>query len=193
MLVMFRLWIAGLLVACSSSPMMSGDDVVPIPDAPHPSLDPADCTRLAQSFTTAAMTCGTPLPAGAQAAFEGWCKKGINAAAMCAGNPAAGLDCFSSPDSTDWVCAGGEPYPACNGDIAAALGAYCLIALGNPACASGVQCTYDADCSSGFACNSATGQCMSRSAYCVGLPCQYDVDCPTRHRCNGTEHMCIGS
>ena len=190
---MFRLLILFPLVACSS-PGSSGDDTGPMPDGPSSqTLDPADCTPFAQSFAAAATTCGTPLPSGAQAAFEGWCKKGINAAAMCGGNPAAGLDCFSSPDANDWVCSGGEPYPACNGDIAAALGAWCLVALGNPQCATGVKCTYDADCSSGLICNSATDQCMSKTAYCVGLPCVYDADCPTGHRCNSTEGMCIGN
>ena len=191
---MFRLLILFPLVACSSPTGSSGDDTGPTPDAPPgQTLDPADCTPFAQSFAAAATTCGTPLPSGAQAAFEGWCKKGINAAAMCGGNPAAGLDCFSSPNANDWVCSGGEPYPACNGDIAAALGAWCLVALGNPQCATGVKCTYDADCSSGLVCNSATDQCMSKTAYCVGLPCVYDADCPTGHRCNSTEGMCIGN
>jgi hypothetical protein len=185
-----------VFAACGGSSMMSGDDGggddMP-PDAPPmTTLDPADCTAFAQSFSAASSTCGTPFPSGGQAAIEGWCKKGIAASAMCGGNPAAGLDCFSSPDATDWVCSAGEAYPACNGDIAAALGAFCLVALGNPQCATGVKCTYDADCSSGLVCNSATDQCMSKSAYCVGLPCVYDADCPTGHRCNSTENMCIG-
>ncbi|HEY5925224.1 MAG TPA: hypothetical protein VIV11_26255, partial [Kofleriaceae bacterium] len=169
----------------------SGDDE-PMPDGPPSSaLDPADCTPFAQSLATAAMTCGTSLPAGGQAAFEGWCKKGVASAAMCGGNPGAGLDCFASPDPKDWICLAGEPYPACNGDLAAALGALCVVALGNPQCASGVKCTYDADCSTGLACNSRTNQCMSKNAYCVGLPCTYDADCPTGHRCNSTENACI--
>ena len=190
---MLRVWFALSLFACGG-PTNSGDDVGPTPDGPpSSSLDPTDCTPFAASFASAAMTCGTPLPSGAQAAFEGWCKKGVTVATMCGGNPAAGLDCFAKPDANDWVCSGGEPYPACNGDIAAALGAYCLIALGNPQCATGVKCTYDADCSSGLVCNSRTDQCMSKTAYCVGLPCTYDADCPQGHRCNSTENMCIGN
>jgi hypothetical protein len=187
-----------LVAACSdpSSMMMSGDDVGPTPDAPamSSSLDPADCTAFAQSFATAAQTCGTSLPAGGQAAFEGWCKKGISAGAatMCGGNPSAGLDCFASPDPQDWVCSFGSPYPACEGDIGAALGALCVVALGNPACASGVKCTYDVDCSGDTVCNSATHQCMSKSAYCIGLPCTYDVDCPTNEKCNSAESACVG-
>jgi hypothetical protein len=181
------------LVACGG-PSMSGDDAGDdTPDAAiSMQLDPADCTELAKSYAATATMCGATLPAGAQAALEGWCKKGIPAAAMCGGNPSAGLDCFASPDANDWVCLGSEPYPACSGDISAALGAWCLIALGNPQCATGVKCTYDADCSSGLVCNGATGQCMSKSAYCVGLPCVYDADCPTGHRCNSTEGACIG-
>lgn len=191
---MFRVLLSLSLFACSNSSMMSGDDVEPTPDAPmNQSLDPADCTPFAASLAAAAMKCGTPLPNGAQAAFEGWCKKGVNAASMCGGNPAAGLDCFATPDANDWVCSAGQPYPACNGDIAAALGALCVIALGNPSCATGVHCTYDADCSNGLVCNSRTDQCMSKTAYCIGLPCTYDVDCPQGERCNSTENMCIGN
>ena len=184
-----------VLVACTdpSSPMMSGDDTGPTPDAPpqQQQLDPSDCTAFAASFANAAQTCGSSLPGGAQSAFEGWCKKGVTFAAMCGGNPAAGLDCFASPDANDWVCALGEPYPACNGDISAALGALCVVALGNPQCATGVKCTYDADCTNGFVCNSKTDQCMSKNAYCIGLPCTYDVDCPTDEKCNSAEGACI--
>jgi hypothetical protein len=179
-----------LLFACGS-PSGGDDDDVPV-DAPITStLDPAKCTPFAQSLATAAQTCGTPLPSGAQTTFEGFCKKGVMSASMCGGNPGAGLDCFASPDPNDWVCYLGEPYPACNGDLAAALGAYCLIALGNPQCASGIHCTYDVDCPNGSACNSDTGQCFAKTAYCVGLPCTYDVDCPDDEKCNSTEHACI--
>jgi len=172
--------------------MMSGDDES-MPDAAMmQSLDPAKCTAFAQSLVTAAQTCGTTLPANAQSTFESFCKKGVTAAATCGGNPAGGLDCFASPDPNDWVCQLGEPYPYCNGDLASALGAYCVIALGNPQCATGVKCSYDADCSSGLACNDATGQCFSKTAYCVGLPCNYDADCPENHTCNSAEHMCVG-
>ncbi len=194
---MFRILISlSFVAACGGSSMMSGDDGgddMP-PDAPPgQTLDPADCTAFAQSAANAQMTCGSPLPGGAQAALEGWCKKGVTVASMCGGNPAAGLDCFATPDATDWTCLAGDAYPACNGDIAAALGAWCLVALGNPSCASGVKCTYDADCSSGLVCNSRTDQCMSKTAYCVGLPCTYDADCPNGHRCNSTENMCIAN
>jgi hypothetical protein len=186
------------LVACSdpSSMMMSGDDVGPQPDASmqQSTLDPADCAAFAQSFASAAQTCGSTLPAGGQAAFENFCKKGISAGAatMCGGNPAAGLDCFSTSEPQDWVCALGEPYPACQGDLGAALGALCVIALGNPQCSTGVHCNYDADCSNGLTCNSATKQCMSKSAYCIGLPCKYDADCPTDETCNSAEGACVG-
>src|SRR5512140_3985492 len=172
-----------LLAACGPS-STTGDDQ-PMPDGPvATTLDPAKCTAFAQSLATAAQTCGTPLPAGAQASVETWCKKGLTVAARCGGSPAAGLDCFASPDPTDWVCQLGQPYPSCNGDLAAGLGAYCLMASGNPSCASGIHCQYDADCSGTSVCNSATGQCMQKSAYCVGLPCAYDVDCPTGEKCN---------
>jgi hypothetical protein len=122
---------------------------------------------------------------------EGWCRAGIDDAALCGGKPAAGLDCFAAKDASDWVCIAGQPYPACGGDLEAALGAYCLMALGNPSCAS-VSCDYDVDCSSGSSCNSVTGRCFSDSAYCIGLPCAYDVDCPTNEKCNGAEGACVG-
>ena len=159
-----------------------------------PMLDPADCAAFAQSLAAAGQTCGTPLPGGAQAQFEQWCRKGVTKAAMCGGDPGAGLDCFSSPDASDWVCGplSSGPYPACNGDLGAALGAYCVIALGNPACASGIACEFDADCSNGSKCNSATEQCMSETAYCIGLPCKFDADCPDDQKCNGAEGACVG-
>jgi hypothetical protein len=182
------------LIACStSSPSTGNGDNTPMPDAPvSHGLDTTKCTPFAQSLANAAQTCGSPLPAGAQAAFEGWCKKGVIVADMCGGNPAAGLDCFASADPNDWVCSFGEPYPACNGDLAAALGALCVIALGNPSCASGIHCQFDADCSNGLTCNSATKQCMRKSAYCIGLPCTFDADCPTNETCNSAEHACVG-
>ena len=181
-----------LLAACGGGSTMMGDDQ-PTPDGSVPTqLDPAKCTAFAQSLATAAQTCGTSLPAGAQASVETWCKKGVTVAAMCGGNPTGGLDCFASADPTDWVCQLGEPYPACNGDLAAALGAYCLMASGNPACASGIHCQYDVDCSGNSKCNSATEQCVQNDAYCIGLPCAYDVDCPTDEKCNSAEHACIG-
>ncbi len=190
---MFRcaLVLALALSACTNNGSSTGDDQ-PV-DARPAQLDPADCVAFAKSFAAAGNTCGTPLPAGGQAAFEGWCKKGITRATMCGGNPSAGLDCFSTPDATDWACVGASgPYPACNGDLGAALGAFCVIALGNPACSTGVHCQFDADCSNGLVCNSATDECMSKTAYCVGLPCQFDVDCPTAEKCNSAEHACVG-
>ena len=176
-----------ILAACggtSSAPSIDG------PPTSH--LDQAKCSPFAQSFATASSTCGSPLPAGAQASFESWCKKGVTAAEMCGGNPAAGLDCFATSDANDWVCQLGYAYPACGGDLAAGLGALCLIALGNPACSSGIHCEFDSDCSGAFKCNGVTKQCMSSSAYCIGLPCEFDSDCPTQEKCNGAEHACIG-
>jgi hypothetical protein len=155
-------------------------------------LDPASCAAFAQSAVTASTTCGTPLPGNAAATLESYCRKGVAAAAMCGGMPAAGLGCFATPDATDWTCALGSAYPACNGDAAAALGAYCLIALGNPRCASGIHCDFDVDCSGNGACNSATHQCFDKAAYCIGLPCGFDVDCPSNETCNSAEHACVG-
>lgn len=174
--------------------MMTGDDDMPPVDAPtNPTtLDPADCTPIAQNFVTGAMACGTPLPPNAQQQLESTCRRGITNAAMCGGNPTAGFDCFVTPDATDWVCAGGEPFPSCNGDLAASLGMYCVMALGNPACASGIKCQFDLDCGQG-ACNSATGQCFDKTAYCVGLPCEFDIDCPSGETCNSAERACVGS
>ena len=182
------------LSACTTTSMSSSDDDgTPAPDgAVTSNLDPAACAGFAQNLASAATTCGSPLPAGAQSAFKGWCEKGLRAAEQCGGDPAAGLDCFETSDPTDWVCHLGEPYPACNGDLAAALGALCVVALGNPSCASGIQCDYDVDCSGDSACNSETHQCFSKSAYCIGLPCTYDVDCPTNEKCNSAEHACVG-
>jgi hypothetical protein len=183
-----------LATACGSPTGGDDDDDGGTPDAPPASnLDPSDCAPIAANFAAGADMCGAPLPGGAQAQLETMCKKGIAAAAMCGGNPAAGFDCFATPDPTDWACSGGEPLPACNGDLAASLGMYCVIALGNPACASGIQCDFDADCSNGLGCNGATKQCFSKTAYCVGLPCQFDADCPASHTCNGAEKVCVGA
>ena len=156
-------------------------------------LDANQCAGFAQSLAAAATQCGASLPAGAQASVEQWCRKGVTTAAACGGDPAAGLACFASPDPSDWVCAVGQPYPSCNGDLAAALGAYCLMASGNPACASGIHCDFDVDCSGTSVCNSATHQCMDKTAYCIGLPCAYDVDCPNHEKCNSAEHACVGA
>lgn len=181
------------LVACGSSNNGGGDDDTPPPDGhTQQTLDATKCAAFAQSFASAATTCGTTLPAGAQAMLEQYCRKGVTVAAMCGGDPAGGLACFASLDPTDWQCALGQPFPACNGDLASALGAYCLIASGNPACASGIHCELDVDCSGDAVCNSVTNQCMQKSAYCIGLPCQYDVDCPDDEKCNSAEHACVG-
>jgi hypothetical protein len=180
-----------VVFACASEPARDPDPETPVDGGMEVTLDKAACAVFAQSLVAAAQACGSPLPAGAQATVDGWCRKGIDAAAMCGGTPAAGLDCFASPDPNDWVCSLGEPYPACGGDLSAALGAYCLLALGNPECAS-IKCQYNADCSDGMACNSATGRCYGKQAYCIGLPCRYDADCPDGERCNGAEHACVG-
>src|SRR4051812_32801588 len=97
-----------LLVACGGSSSPNTEH----PDAPNTTkLDPAKCVALAQSMVNAASACGTPLPAGAQAMLETMCKKGVTTGEMCGGNPGGGLDCFASPDPTDWVCQLGQPYP----------------------------------------------------------------------------------
>ncbi|MFN0246802.1 MAG: hypothetical protein ACKV2T_07820 [Kofleriaceae bacterium] len=169
----------------TSEPPVDGGSNTPV-------LDPADCAAFAASLAAAGTTCGTPLPSGAQAMFEQWCRKGVTAAQMCGGDPSAGLDCFATPDANDWQCVGAfGPYPACGGDLAAALGAFCVIAMGNPQCASGIACDFDADCSNGTKCNSATGQCVGENAYCVGLPCRFDADCPNGEKCNGAEGACV--
>lgn len=158
------------LVACtggtSSSDPASSD---PASSGPASSvLDPVDCTAFAQSMANAATGCGTALPAGGQAAVESWCKAGIANADLCGGNPSTGLDCFATPDATDWTCSAREPLPACGGNIEAALGAFCLMSLGNPACGS-IACVYDVDCGTGSSCNSVTGKCFRDAAYCVGM------------------------
>jgi len=187
---MTRFWLAPLfLIACTSS-TPSGDDDNPTPDGPQPTLDPQDCTAFAQSLADAAAACGASLPSGGQAAVESWCKAGIERAALCGGNPSAGLDCFATPDPTDWTCAAGEPLPSCGGDIEAALGAYCVMALGNPACGS-IACEFDVDCSGNSSCNSVTGKCFGDTAYCVGMPCAFDVDCPNSEKCNSAEGACV--
>lgn len=185
-----------IFAACGGGTSPSGDDA-PEPDASvsidgsTSTLDPNDCAGFAANLVAAAQTCGTPVPANAQQVFEAACRKGVTSADLCGGDPAAGLACFETQDASDWVCAAGEPYPYCNNDLGAALGMYCLVSLGTTACASGIQCQFDADCSNGFECNEATGQCFSKDAYCVGLPCELDADCPTGHTCNGAEGACI--
>jgi len=182
-----------VLAACGGTSTPTGDDAPPEVDAGSVTeLDPRDCTAIAQSFLDAAALCGTPLPGTAKAQFETMCKQGIADAAKCGGDPAGGFDCFTTPDTTDWVCAGGEPFPACNGDLAASLGMYCVIALGNPRCATGIQCQFNSDCSSGLSCNGATGQCFDTTAYCIGLPCEFNADCPAGETCNNAEGACIG-
>lgn len=187
-----------VVVACDGggSSSMTGDDEPSVDGGSNvPMLDPADCTAFAASFAAAGTTCGTPLPGGGQATFEQWCRKGVASPllAKCGGAPTAGLECFATPDATDWQCVGVfGPYPACGGDLAAALGAFCVIALGNPQCASGIACDFDADCSNGTKCNGETGQCVGENAYCVGLPCRFDADCPSGETCNGAEGACVG-
>jgi hypothetical protein len=188
----FSLFVMMSLMACGGGGGGGDDDGPPVDGNGGNTLDPAKCTAFAQSAASAAMTCGNPLPAGGQDQLVTFCKKGVSAAAMCGGNPAGGLDCFASPDPNDWVCQVGDIYPACNGDLASALGMYCLVALGNPSCATGIMCEFDADCPNGASCNGATGQCFAKNAYCIGLPCQFDADCPTNEKCNGAEHACIG-
>ncbi|MEO8702726.1 MAG: hypothetical protein ABI867_21965 [Kofleriaceae bacterium] len=191
---MARFLMCLMWIACGS-PASGGDDDdddVPVDAPPVTTLDPADCTPIAQNFIAGATMCGTPLPSNAQAQLESVCRKGIKAASTCGGNPTAGFDCFVTQDASDWVCAAGQPFPACDGDLGASLGMYCVMALGNPACASGIKCEFDADCG-GAECNGATGECFDPSAFCVGLPCEFDADCPNGETCNGAEHACVGN
>ncbi len=182
----------GLLAACGSSSTMAADDM-PVDGSVPIHIDANDCAGLAKSASDAATACGAPLPSGAQASLEQWCRKGVTRVAACGGDPAAGLACFGSADASDWTCALGQAYPSCGGDAAAALGAYCLIASGNPACESGIACVYDSDCSGSFSCNSVTKQCFGTTSYCVGLPCTYDIDCPSHEKCNSAEHACVAN
>jgi hypothetical protein len=192
-----RMLMVMALLGCGGSTMNGdddgGDDDGITPDAPGPAtLDPADCTGIAANFVAGAEMCGTPLPGGAQAQLESTCRRGIANADLCGGNPEAGFACFVTEDATDWTCAGTEPLPACNGDLGASLGMFCVMALGNPSCASGIACEFDADCG-GASCNGATKQCFDKSAFCVGLPCEFDADCPSGETCNGAEHACVGN
>jgi hypothetical protein len=190
---MSRRLVCIFLIACGGNSGNGDGGDGPMPDAPkQQQVDTAKCTPFAKSFADASTACGTPVSPSEQAALEGFCKKGATVAAMCGGNPAGGLDCFATPDPTDWTCQLGAIYPACNGDLASALGALCIVALGNPRCASGIKCQFDVDCSGNSACNDATGQCFDKGAYCIGMPCMFDVDCPTNEKCNGAEHACVG-
>jgi hypothetical protein len=153
-------------------------------------LDPADCMAFAQNAVAAQNACGPGLPPDAVATLTAACKQGIAEAALCGGNPEAGLACFRSPDPTDWVCELGEVYPYCNNDLDAALGMYCLIKLGDPKCDS-VACQGSLDCPTGSACNQVTHHCFSDQANCVGLPCDGALDCPTGETCNQAEHACV--
>jgi hypothetical protein len=181
--------ISSLGAACGAGTDTDDDDST-APDGSN-RLSTASCAPFAESLVAAAADCGTPIPAGGEDRFAGWCRDGIEAASMCGGDPAGGLDCFATADPSDWMCAAGAPLPACDGDLASALGAFCVVALGNPSCASGIACEYDIDCGSGARCNSVTQQCFDDGAYCVGLPCDYDVDCPSGESCNSAEHACI--
>lgn len=154
------------------------------------SLNPADCAAFAQNAVDAQTACGAPPPTGAAMALTTACQKGIQKAALCGGDPAAGLACFRSEDPTDWVCQLGEILPSCNGDISAALGMYCLVKLGDPSCAS-IACQGSLDCPSGSSCNQVTHQCFSNAANCIGLPCDGSLDCPSGETCNQAEHACI--
>jgi hypothetical protein len=156
-----------------------------------PSLNKADCAAFANNAVAAQSTCGAPLPTGAAATLQADCEKGVDAAAMCGGNPAGGLACFRTADATDFACQLGNLSPACNGDLASALGMWCLVSLGNPSCASGIHCQFDVDCSGNQACNSKLGQCFSKSSSCLGLPCTFDVDCPSAEKCNSAEGACV--
>jgi hypothetical protein len=160
-------------------------------DAPLMSqLDPHDCDLFASNAVAAQQACGGAVPPGGAAALAMECKKGIAKASLCGGDPAAGMACFRSPDATDWVCQLGTALPYCNNDLEAALGMYCLVQLGNPACAS-IQCDGSLDCPTGASCNQVTHQCFSNNAYCVGLPCDGSLDCPGGEACNTAEHACI--
>jgi hypothetical protein len=153
-------------------------------------LDPNLCAGFAQNAADAQAQCGTPLPPGAQASLEAWCRKGVTVASLCGGSPANGLACFAHEDATDWVCRQGQTYPSCDGDSDAALGAFCLISSGNPQCAS-ITCQFDVDCSGSARCNSVTKRCLGRTSYCVGLPCTFDVDCPDAEKCDSGAHACV--
>ena len=178
--------------ACSDGASSTSPDAATSVDAPPTVLTDVDCPAFARNAVTASATCGSPLPSNAEATLTSFCKKGVKAAAMCGGDPAAGLACFKTAEATDFACLAGGIYPACDGDLPAALGMYCVVALGNPQCASGIKCDFDVDCSGNSACNDATGQCFSKAAYCIGLPCTFDVDCPTDEKCNSAEHACVG-
>ncbi|CAN5481611.1 hypothetical protein BH11MYX1_BH11MYX1_27130 [soil metagenome] len=188
---MKRFILITILAACGSS--STGDDGTTVDGNVTPMIDADACAGLSKSAVAAATACGSPLPASAQASLEQWCRKGVTRVGACGGDPAGGLACFASPDASDWTCALGQPYPSCGGDTASALGAYCLIASGNPACESGIACAYDVDCSGSSACNTVTKQCFSKAAYCIGLPCAYDVDCPSSEKCNSAEHACVAN
>jgi hypothetical protein len=158
-----------------------------------PGLDPEACAGFAANAVAAYDTCGGPAPGGAAEALTAACEKGIEDAAMCGGDPAAGLECFREIDAGDWTCPGGATLlPYCDNDLGAALGMYCLVALGTTDCASGIACEFDADCGGGDnACNEVTQQCYAKDAYCVGLPCEFDADCPNGHVCNDAEGACV--
>jgi hypothetical protein len=197
-LVVF-VFVAVAVTACSTEP---ADDLPEMqPDASVPMhevdaavvvqmLNPSDCDAFAANAASAQNACGADVSAAEKAALATACKKGIESASLCGGNPAAGMDCFRSPDPSDWVCQLGTVLPSCNADLEAALGMYCLVKLGDPRCAS-IACDDSLDCPSGSSCNDATGKCFSQSANCVGLPCESSLDCPQGEICNSAEHACI--
>jgi hypothetical protein len=189
-----------LFIVCSFSFCLSAScseassDQANSPDAKAETagLNEADCVGFAQNAVNASTMCGTPLPGNAESTLVNYCKKGVRSASMCGGNAKGGLECFKTPDGNDFQCVLGSALPSCDGDLASALGMYCLVALGNPNCASGIRCELDIDCSNNAACNDTTKQCFSKSANCIGLPCALDIDCPDKEKCNSAEHACVG-
>lgn len=69
------------------------------------------------------------------------------------------------------------------------LGVLCASTVNSRACA-GVQCRYNADCSSGSTCNDKTDRCVEMTARCPGLPCRYNADCPSGFTCNNATEQC---
>jgi hypothetical protein len=187
----FSYALACALAACTSS---GGPATTPDgsngADGSTPGLDPADCMAFAQNAVDAQNACGPGAPPNGVAVLTAACKKGLQKASLCGGNPAGGLACFRHEDPSDWVCQLGVVLPYCNNDLESAIGMYCLIKLGDPSCAS-ISCTGSLDCPTGSSCNQATHQCFSDSANCVGLPCNGSLDCPTGETCNQAEHACI--
>jgi hypothetical protein len=178
------------LVACAGNSTATTPDSGSGSGSGSGSLNPADCDAFAKNAIDAQTACGGSVPPNAQQILSDACKKGIQHASLCGGDPAGGLSCFRSEDASDWVCQLATIYPYCNNDLDAALGMYCLVKLGEPACAS-IACHGSLECPSGSSCNQVTQQCFSNDADCVGLPCDGSLDCPTGETCNTAEHACI--